>query len=244
MSRNFELLEQLGTELEVRTAPTPILNNRIKATEIISASASERFQSEIRRLVHRVFMSANGKPPGRVVFCGVDAGNGSTSVCASAARVLAASTSKFVCVVEGNSKMPRLSVLFGTEYRNATFGETLNKLQGCTRIGTNLWIAGPDVLFDGTGSLRCLNQLSDRLVQLSNTFDFVLIDAPGVNVREDTLTMGQLVDAAILVIDANRTRRLTARKVFETLDRAGIKLLGAVLHDRSFPIPQRLYQRL
>ena len=53
-----------------------------------------------------------------------------------------------------------------------------------------------------------------------------------------------VADAAILVIEANSTRRLTARKAKESLDAAGVRVLGTVLHNRSFPIPGWVYRNL
>jgi len=46
------------------------------------------------------------------------------------------------------------------------------------------------------------------------------------------------------VIEANRTRRLTARKAKETLDAAGVRLLGTVLNNRTFAIPEAIYRKL
>jgi Mrp family chromosome partitioning ATPase len=75
-------------------------------------------------------------------------------------------------------------------------------------------------------------------------FEYMLIDAPGTSVCGDAQLLGLVADAAILVIEANSTRRLTARKAKETLDAAGVRLLGTILHNRSFPIPEGLYKRL
>jgi Mrp family chromosome partitioning ATPase len=72
----------------------------------------------------------------------------------------------------------------------------------------------------------------------------VLIDAPGTIVCGDAAILGQVADAAVLVIEANSTRRLSARKAKEALDAAGVRLLGTVLHNRSFPIPETLYNWL
>jgi len=72
----------------------------------------------------------------------------------------------------------------------------------------------------------------------------VLIAAPGVNVSGDAQLLGQVADAAILVVEANKTRRLAARKAKETLDSAGVRLIGSVLHNREFPIPEQLFRRL
>src|SRR5258708_13697834 len=56
--------------------------------------------------------------------------------------------------------------------------------------------------------------------------------------------MGQLADGVILVLSAQRTRRVTARNVKEGLERAEARILGTVLSDRDFPIPERIYRRL
>jgi Mrp family chromosome partitioning ATPase len=79
-----------------------------------------------------------------------------------------------------------------------------------------------------------------RLKQLQDTFDYVLIDAPGSSVSGDATALGQLTDAVILVIEANRTRRMTARRAKETLEAAGVRLLGTVLRNQSSPLPGRL----
>jgi Mrp family chromosome partitioning ATPase len=72
----------------------------------------------------------------------------------------------------------------------------------------------------------------------------MLIDAPGISVCGDAQLLGQIADAAILVIEANSTRRLTARKAKESLDAAGVRLLGTVLNNRIFPIPEGIYRKL
>jgi Mrp family chromosome partitioning ATPase len=48
----------------------------------------------------------------------------------------------------------------------------------------------------------------------------------------------------VLVLEANNTRREAAMRVTEQLNMAQIKVLGAVLNKRTFPIPEPLYRRL
>jgi Mrp family chromosome partitioning ATPase len=47
-----------------------------------------------------------------------------------------------------------------------------------------------------------------------------------------------------LVLEANSTRREAALQVAENLRAANIRILGAVLNKRTFPIPETLYNRL
>jgi receptor protein-tyrosine kinase len=196
------------------------------------------------RFIQRVFLSANGSAPRQVVLCGVDDENGSSSVCARAGRTLAANSSRAVCLVDANVRSPRLSGLFGIEGTNPFSGPSAPLRDQCVKIGNNLWLAGPAILADNSRVLLPPDQLRERLAQLREMFEYMLIDAPGTSVCGDAQLLGLVADAAILVIEANTTRRLTARKAKESLDAAGVRLLGTVLHNRSFPIPAGLYKRL
>jgi Mrp family chromosome partitioning ATPase len=93
-------------------------------------------------------------------------------------------------------------------------------------------------------TLPPIDELRSRLAELLEHFDYVLIDAPGAGGSGDAAALGQAAGAAILVVEANRTRRLTARKAKETLESAGVELIGTVLHNRLFPIPEGIYKRL
>jgi Mrp family chromosome partitioning ATPase len=112
------------------------------------------------------------------------------------------------------------------------------------KVGGNLWLAGPNILADNSRVLLPPVQLKERLAELRGEFEYMLIDAPGTSVCGDAQLLGLVADAAILVVEANVTRRLTARKAKESLEAAGVHLLGTVLHNRSFPIPESLYKRL
>jgi Mrp family chromosome partitioning ATPase len=45
-------------------------------------------------------------------------------------------------------------------------------------------------------------------------------------------------------VEANHSRRDTVRHAKEQLEGAQVRLLGAVLDQRTFPIPEKLYRRL
>ena len=135
-------------------------------------------------------------------------------------------------------------VCLAVEGTNPFSGPSAPLREQCVKIGGNLWLAGPNILADNSRVLLPPDQLKERLAQLRDEFEYMLIDAPGTSVCGDAQLLGLVADAAILVIEANSTRRLTARKAKETLDAAGVRLLGTVLHNRSFPIPEGLYKRL
>lgn len=200
--------------------------------------------AEMLRLVQRLFLSArNGNVPRQVVFLGVGKENGSSVVCANAGKTLAAASSRSVCLVEANLISPRLWSFVGGGEAVATHEKTASVREQCVPVGENLWYAGIDLLTDA-GGLVSAAKLKEVLAELRLEFEFVLIDAAGADLSGDAALLAQAADGAVLVIDAEVTRKITARKVKESLEAANVRLLGAVLHDRQFPIPKALYNRL
>jgi Mrp family chromosome partitioning ATPase len=241
MSRNFELLTQIdyesdGTDQRIRAAADRAV--------VKTVAPGDNRGEEILRLVQSLFLSTGVSIPRQVVFCGVDSENGSSSVCASAGRSLAANSSRSVCMVDANVRSPRLSGVFAVDTTIPFPRKPGSVREQCVQISTNLWLAGTDMLAGDRGALASVDELRHLLAQLGVAFDYVLIDAPATTICGDAAIIGQVTDAVVLVVEANSTRRQTARKAKEDLDAAGVRLLGTVLHNRSFPIPEGLYKRL
>ena len=244
MSRNFELLTQLEQDADRSDLKSRAATDRFTFKTVPCNDSNNPGADEMLRLVQRVFLAPTGFAPSQVVFCGVDNENGSSTVCASAGRILSANTPLSVCLVDANLRSSGLSDLFRMNTTTPFSGKSDCMRAHCAQIDENLWLAGTEFLSDENGSFLPSSELKKRLAQLHGVFEYVLIDAPATSVCGDAVLLGQIVDAAILVIEANTTRRLTARNAKDALAAAGVRLLGSVLHNRSFPIPQRLYHRL
>jgi Mrp family chromosome partitioning ATPase len=87
-------------------------------------------------------------------------------------------------------------------------------------------------------------RLRSRIAELRAEFSYVLIGGPPVNLHVDAMILGQMADGVILVLESNVTRRETARTAKDNLNAAKVKLLGAVLYNRTFSIPESLYRKL
>jgi Mrp family chromosome partitioning ATPase len=86
--------------------------------------------------------------------------------------------------------------------------------------------------------------LRHRLTELRTQFDYVLMDVASTNSCNDGIVLGGSSDGIVLVLKANSTRRDIARKALQEFKAANIPVLGAVLNQRTFPIPDNIYNRL
>jgi hypothetical protein len=109
--------------------------------------------------------------------------------------------------------------------------------------GGNLWVlpAGLDV---DPRLLLTSERFRERVAELRAEFDYLIFDAPPAARSNDAAVLGGLLDGVVLVVGAHSTRRETARKAKENLEKGHVRLLGTVLNGRTFPIPNALYRRL
>jgi Mrp family chromosome partitioning ATPase len=243
MSKNFELLMQIEQNFNSVPAEIPARPERTAiAAPSLAAVDVSHLDRELAKLVQRVFLPANGGAERRVVFCGIEPSNASTSICARTARSLAAQTGERVCLVDANSSAAGLTEIFDVASDVARETRS-NGSEQLHPVGGNLWLTNCR-LTDGNGQPRSGGELRTILTELERDFGYVLIDAPGCALNDDATVLGQLSDAVILVIEAETTHRVAAAKAKRNFEAAGVRLAGTVLHNRSFPIPKALYDRL
>jgi capsular exopolysaccharide synthesis family protein len=246
MSRNFELLQQIEKGREVFPAPSrPAIsgNGRRPGLDLEALTREEKM-----KLVQRLFLLPGSEAPHLVVFCGVETGDGSSWVCARASETLASQVKASVCVVDANLRTPFLHEYFR---RDNLLGLSDAVLQsGPVRNfahqvnGGNLWLITCGSKTTDPHTLLTSDRLRSRLAELRAEFDYVLVDGPPVNLYADATVLGKLADGVVLVVQANSTHREAARKAKESLDSAKVRLWGAVLNKRTFPIPEALYRKI
>jgi hypothetical protein len=249
MSRKLGVLERIVSEPETAAKGGPAQTSPIHSVYPIREAgaiqcSSEPHRDEMYRLVQSVFFSTDGFSARDLVFCGIDSENGSDSVCLSAGRALSAMTSKPVCLLDANLRSPRLQRIVSLGQPVSLEGGTVSSWERCLETWGNLYYAGSGMLANGHGTLASKEDLKELLALLHTIFEYVLIDAPATLTCNDTTTLGQIAGAAIIVLEANRTRRWTARREVEALEAAGVRVLGTVLRNRSFPIPSKLLKHL
>jgi Mrp family chromosome partitioning ATPase len=252
MSKNFELLHYEirpggGREHPAEGLPGEAKNPAQTAVKELTATEAA-IREESLKLVQRLFLAPGEVTPKAVLFAGVDANSECSSLCAGVGRLLAESISGSVCLLEGNFRNRTLPQALGVVNYHG-LADALRQ-EGpirnfAKRIGPrDLWlVSSGSVTQDSSGQLNG-DRMKERISELCSEFDFLLIDAPPMSAYADAMILGRLADGVVLVMEANKTRREVALRVTESLRASRIPVLGAVLNNRTFPIPAALYKRL
>jgi receptor protein-tyrosine kinase len=264
MSRNFELLQRLSkdqemfdTGTELSSLPTSQIASPPRQWESegkpitlqpLKLDIDEKQRDEIVRCVQHVFLMPRAEAPRTVVLTGIESGAGCTWICCRVAQILASQVSGPVCVVDANLRSPGLHQYFGVENHHGladALKETESIRDFVRPLGRdNLWLLSCGANATNSHNLLISDPMRLRLAELRQYFEYVLIDAPAMSLGIDGIALGRAAEGVVLVLKANASRREAARKAVQDLQSAGARVLGAVLNQRTFPIPRAIYRKL
>jgi Mrp family chromosome partitioning ATPase len=151
-------------------------------------------------------------------------------------------------VVDANFGAPSLHRSFGIENRNGLaeivlgicpVKVTAQKMDGC-----DLWVIPGGEAVAKMRFPEMSELMKATLKELRNTFRYVVLHSSPFQLEIDSNIISRWTDGVVLVLEANSTPRDMARRVKEKLANTNVSLLGVVLNNRTYPIPESIYRRL
>jgi Mrp family chromosome partitioning ATPase len=200
------------------------------------------------KLVQRIFPVAGQRSPQIVLFSSVESEAGCASISIRTAEILAGRGDGSVCVVDANFQLPCLHHYFGIDNSKGLAEAVLGSLpiQDFLQkhLEANLWIlpcgaAAGQMRFSGVN-----DRLRSRMSELRGQFKYVVIHSSPLDLDSASILLSRWTDGVVMVVEADTTRRETARRMKQDLDAANVRILGVVLNNRTFSIPEALYRRL
>ena len=243
MSQNFELLLDSGDldfQPGLRVVPPAPVGLRARQPR----PCDDR---EILGLVHGLFRESGTNVPRTALFASADASGLTSAVSVRAAKALASLDIGTVCIVDANVSSPSMHRLFGVPQGPGVAdplaaGGTFRSLT--REVEPGLWVlpAGSPTTI-GAFALAP-ERLKAIARDLRHSFEWVLADIGPIGAAGAGPEIATSGDGVVLVVAANTTRRAVALKIKDEIVAAGGRVLGAVLTDRTFPIPEAIYRRL
>lgn len=239
MSAGLKVLEP-PREAEPELAP------EAECYEGAGGSADRPGDEQILILVHDLFFAGALRPVNLVVFSGASEDTGVSEICERVAQTLARQKTGKVALVEAESS--GAAGIYKFEGGGIDGGHTPEPAgtvhMSSRQIGHNLWRAERAFWDQEARGLPTLPRMRRQLGALRGEYKYAVIHAPPVARSGATGLLAHLADGLVLVVEAHSTRRILAHRLQENLRKNNVRILGAVLRGRTFPIPERLYQRV
>jgi hypothetical protein len=196
--------------------------------------AASVHDEQIRALVQQLFLHRESKPVRHVGFATIESSTATAALCLEVAQVLAEEGRYDIGLIDANPESAPLQTKLQIQ--------PIARAEGAWPIAPRLWMVPLQSWLPDDAKRRLTDQNLSRLRELTTEFDFSILWCAPVSWL--TASIGQTCDGLVLVLSANKTRRLIAAQIKDQLSRAHVPLLGTVLADRRFPVPQGLYRSL
>lgn len=215
------------------TEPQPRAPLREVATTPAALRADSLYDQQIQTLVQELFFRQRPSLVRHVGFAAVETQTDTAQLCLNVATALAASSSYDVGLIDGQLQANPL--------------HTHLQMPEGSRVDTSCLIAprlrlAPRQRWLDDGPNWMSGSSLGRLRTVTMEFDFSILCLDPISWF--TAQLSQSCNGVVMVLTANKTRRLVAAQLQRQLHRARVPLLGTILSERRFPVPTGLYRNL
>ena len=231
-----------ATRVERRSAfPSPMRRLR---TDVFRRPIEAAYE----RIIQRLFAYRRTPRESVILVTSAIAGEGTSTVARNTALALAQHRAERVLLIDANLRSPSQHLFFGVENPGG-LGDVLlgpkvltSVIQEDVAPGLSLLASGQAM--ESPAQLLTVASLHSVIMALLSLYDWVIIDSPPATAYPDVATIAAACGGAILVVEAEKTRREVVEEAKRVLNVSGVDLLGAVLNRRRYHIPGFIYGRL
>jgi len=156
------------------------------------------------------------------------------SVALANLAVVAAQMGQRVILVDGDLRQPQQGELFGLRNDNGLTSVVAGSSSADSALqavadapGLRVLTSGP--LPSSPTTVLASRRMGELVAELAEQADLLLLDAPPVLSVSDASVLASRVDGVLLVLNAGQTKRETARRAKEALEKVHAHIVGVVL---------------
>lgn len=202
---------------------------------LITLSDSSSSASEAYRTLRTNLMYARiDTPPKVILVTSPGTTEGKSTTCANLGVVLAQAEKKTL-IVDCDLRKPTMHKTFGLRnFRGVVDvlagGKSLqDTLQETLLKSLRVLTVGP--IPPNPAELLSSRRFADFMSLARREFEYVLMDAPPVQLVSDAAILATQADGVLVVLDAQKTRKSGLRQTVRSLENVGANILGTVMNN-------------
>lgn len=206
--------------------------------------------TEQYKILRTNILSTNAKRPLKtLVVTSSLHSEGKTVTALNLAMVIAQSTQKpKVLVVDADMRRGRVAKYLGVDHPTGLTEILTDKIDASEALFhidmENLAFIAAGSVAENPAELLGSDKMRQFLADMKTQFDFILIDTPPIIAVTDPGIVGALVDGILMTIQAGRTQRGIVHRATELLEQSQSKIIGHVLTNIEYHLPEYIYRYL
>lgn len=161
-------------------------------------------------------------------------GEGKSTTTINLAYVIA-EKGKRVLLIDGDLRIPSIAKKMGISsvpgLTSLLMGSGAQMRDFQSELLSNLYIIPSGEIPPNPSELLGSPRMQSILNDLKDSFDYIIIDLPPVNVVSDALSITEFITGVVLVVRENYTEKKELERCYRQLDISNVKVLGCVLNE-------------
>jgi len=232
-------------QLVVKKIGSSKVNPRIVAYFDSKALITEQYKI----LRTNVLSVDKNKPPKIIVVTSSLHSEGKTVTALNLAMTLAQSTQKpRVLVIDADLRRGRVAKYLGVDQKAGLSEILTGQAEASDALFNididNITFVAAGAVPENPSELLSSERMRKFLNVMRTKFDHILIDSPPIIAVTDSGIIGAMSDGVLMVIQAGRTQRGIVTRATELLHQAHTKVIGHVLTNIEYHLPEYIYRYL
>ena len=219
-------------------------------SRIVSYFDPKALITEQYKVLRTNFLSLNkGRPPKTLMITSSLHSEGKTLTALNLAICLAQSVHKpKVLLIDADMRRGRICKYLGVHHEKGLSDVLSGKIALEDALFhldlENLTLMACGAVPHNPAELLSSDQMRALLQELRGRYDYVLIDAPPVVAVTDAGIISAMVEGVLMIIQAGRTQRGIVDRSLELLQQAHANVVGHVLTNIEYHLPEYIYRYL
>ena len=221
---------------------------QMNADDLVTFVTPKAIASEAFRSIRTgILLSSADHPPKTLLVTSGRKSEGKTTLATNLAVTLAQADGKTV-IIDADLRRPAAHKRFQLEQSSAGLVDLLTGQKSIDDVIYQTPIENLSIIPAGPhppnpAELVGSRKMSETLDQLSERFDYVIVDSPPILPVTDAALLSRLVDGVVLVVRGHETQKHIARDSVQRLQRVNAKILGVVINDVDLQSGDYYYYR-
>ena len=239
MDKGISSPDQIKSELGLACIGlVPVIAGRKQAADpLLDKGVPPDFQEAFRSLRTSVLFASHNETVRTILVTSTGPGEGKTLVASNLAMSLA-QTGQRVLLVDADMRRPRVHKIFKRSQEPGLSEFTAGRLSESKAIirtaAPGLWLLPAGAIPPNPSELLSSERCRRLIKELSEAFDWVIIDSPPVMAVTDASLLAHMVAGVLFVVAAGQATAPAAANALDQLDAAQARFLGAVLNKVNF----------
>ncbi len=139
-----------------------------------------------------------------------------------------------VLLIDADMRRPAVARLL-VEKATPGLSNVLAGLSSCDEAIRKDMYPNLDILFSGDvppnpSELLSSDRMQQLIEEMSERYDYILVDTPPINVVTDASIVANLLDGVLLLVRNNRSKKEDVKRAVDSLRLTGAKVLGFILN--------------